>query len=53
MTLVTGEVFLCRLNEGHTVYIERMIARCMESEQLRQFKGIGGWKELQESVSHT
>uniref|UniRef100_A0A672S4L6 Peptidase M1 leukotriene A4 hydrolase/aminopeptidase C-terminal domain-containing protein n=1 Tax=Sinocyclocheilus grahami TaxID=75366 RepID=A0A672S4L6_SINGR len=37
------------LNEGHTVYIERMIARCMESEQLRQFKGIGGWKELQES----
>uniref|UniRef100_A0A673KKZ4 Leukotriene A-4 hydrolase-like n=1 Tax=Sinocyclocheilus rhinocerous TaxID=307959 RepID=A0A673KKZ4_9TELE len=38
------------LNEGHTVYIERMIARCMASEQLRQFKGIGGWKELQESV---
>ncbi|KAI2665536.1 Leukotriene A-4 hydrolase [Labeo rohita] len=38
------------LNEGHTVYLERMIARCMESEQLRQFKGIGGWKELQESV---
>uniref|UniRef100_A0A8C1MJJ5 Leukotriene A-4 hydrolase n=1 Tax=Cyprinus carpio TaxID=7962 RepID=A0A8C1MJJ5_CYPCA len=37
------------LNEGHTVYIERMIARCMESEHLRQFKGIGGWKELQES----
>lgn len=45
--------FLCRLNEGHTVYIERMIARCMESEQLRQFEGIGGWKELQESVRHT
>ncbi|XP_057180562.1 leukotriene A-4 hydrolase isoform X3 [Triplophysa rosa] len=39
------------LNEGHTVYLERMIARCMESEQLRQFKGIGGWKELQESVN--
>uniref|UniRef100_A0A9J7X9C5 Leukotriene A(4) hydrolase n=1 Tax=Cyprinus carpio carpio TaxID=630221 RepID=A0A9J7X9C5_CYPCA len=39
------------LNEGHTVYIERMIARCMESEHLRQFKGIGGWKELQESVN--
>uniref|UniRef100_A0A8C1W7H5 Leukotriene A-4 hydrolase n=1 Tax=Cyprinus carpio TaxID=7962 RepID=A0A8C1W7H5_CYPCA len=38
------------LNEGHTVYIERMIARSMESEQLRQFEGIGGWKELQESV---
>nr|CAI11594.1 novel protein (zgc:85809) [Danio rerio] len=38
------------LNEGHTVYIERMIARCMEGEQLRQFKGIGGWKELHESV---
>ncbi|XP_056604573.1 leukotriene A-4 hydrolase [Triplophysa dalaica] len=40
------------LNEGHTVYLERMIARCMETEQLRQFKGIGGWKELQESVNH-
>ncbi|XP_065121838.1 leukotriene A-4 hydrolase [Paramisgurnus dabryanus] len=38
------------LNEGHTVYLERMIARSMENEQLRQFKGIGGWKELQEAV---
>lgn len=39
------------LNEGHTVYLERMIGRCMESEQFRQFKAIGGWKELQESVN--
>lgn len=39
-----------RLNEGHTVYLERMIIRCMESEQVRQFKAIGGWKELQDSV---
>uniref|UniRef100_A0A3P8UG66 Leukotriene A-4 hydrolase n=1 Tax=Amphiprion percula TaxID=161767 RepID=A0A3P8UG66_AMPPE len=30
-----------RLNEGHTVYLERMIGRCMESEQFRQFKAIG------------
>ncbi|KAG9339983.1 hypothetical protein JZ751_022299 [Albula glossodonta] len=39
------------LNEGHTVYLERMIGRSMESEQFRQFKAIGGWKELQESVN--
>ncbi|XP_076025317.1 leukotriene A-4 hydrolase [Genypterus blacodes] len=39
------------LNEGHTVYLERMIQRCMEGEQFRQFKAIGGWKELQESVN--
>lgn len=39
-----------RLNEGHTVYLERMIGRQMESEQFRQFKAIGGWKDLQDSV---
>ncbi|XP_036376123.1 leukotriene A-4 hydrolase [Megalops cyprinoides] len=39
------------LNEGHTVYLERMIGRSMESEQFRQFKAMGGWKELQESVN--
>ncbi|XP_061085836.1 leukotriene A-4 hydrolase [Conger conger] len=40
------------LNEGHTVYLERMIGRSLEpeGEQFRQFKAIGGWKELQESV---
>ncbi|XP_070290799.1 leukotriene A-4 hydrolase [Salvelinus sp. IW2-2015] len=37
------------LNEGHTVYLERMIGRSMESEQFRQFKAMGGWKDLQES----
>lgn len=44
---------LCRLNEGHTVYLERMIGRAMNGEQFRQFKAMGGWKELQESVRHT
>lgn len=45
---------ISRLNEGHTVYLERMIGRHMESEQFRQFKALGGWKELQDSVSsHT
>lgn len=39
------------LNEGHTVYLERMIGRSMESEQFRQFKAIGGWKDLQDSVN--
>ncbi|TNM91453.1 hypothetical protein fugu_019833 [Takifugu bimaculatus] len=40
-----------RLNEGHTVYLERMIGRCMEGEQFRQFKAMGGWKDLQDSVN--
>uniref|UniRef100_A0A3B3UMR6 Leukotriene A(4) hydrolase n=1 Tax=Poecilia latipinna TaxID=48699 RepID=A0A3B3UMR6_9TELE len=40
-----------RLNEGHTVYLERMIGRRMEGEQFRQFKAIGGWKDLQDSVN--
>uniref|UniRef100_A0A7N8XHD9 Leukotriene A-4 hydrolase n=1 Tax=Mastacembelus armatus TaxID=205130 RepID=A0A7N8XHD9_9TELE len=39
------------LNEGHTVYLERMIGRCMKSEQFRQFDAIGGWKDLQDSVN--
>ncbi|KAL7882699.1 hypothetical protein SRHO_G00003570 [Serrasalmus rhombeus] len=39
-----------RLNEGHTVYLERMIGRALEGEQFRQFKARGGWKELQEAV---
>ncbi|XP_037396637.1 leukotriene A-4 hydrolase [Pygocentrus nattereri] len=38
------------LNEGHTVYLERMIGRALEGEQFRQFKARGGWKELQEAV---
>lgn len=29
-----------------------MIGRVMEGEQFRQFKAMGGWKELQESVNH-
>uniref|UniRef100_A0A8C9Z9J2 Leukotriene A(4) hydrolase n=1 Tax=Sander lucioperca TaxID=283035 RepID=A0A8C9Z9J2_SANLU len=39
------------LNEGHTVYLERMIGRSLESEQFRQFKAMGGWKDLQDSVN--
>lgn len=39
-----------RLNEGHTVYLERMIGRSLENEQFRQFKAMGGWKDLQDSV---
>ncbi|KAM9705242.1 LOW QUALITY PROTEIN: leukotriene A-4 hydrolase-like [Menidia menidia] len=38
------------LNEGHTVYLERMIGRCMQGEESPQFKARGGWKELQDSV---
>lgn len=40
-----------RLNEGHTVYLERMIGRQMYGEPFRQFKAMGGWKDLQDSVS--
>ncbi|XP_077399426.1 leukotriene A-4 hydrolase [Vanacampus margaritifer] len=39
------------LNEGHTVYLERMIGRCLEGEPFRQFKAMGGWKDLQDSVN--
>ncbi|XP_077450189.1 leukotriene A-4 hydrolase isoform X2 [Stigmatopora argus] len=39
------------LNEGHTVYLERMIGRRLEGEPFRQFKASGGWKDLQDSVS--
>uniref|UniRef100_A0A3Q3A6X1 Leukotriene A(4) hydrolase n=1 Tax=Kryptolebias marmoratus TaxID=37003 RepID=A0A3Q3A6X1_KRYMA len=39
------------LNEGHTVYLERMIGRSMQGEPFRQFKAMGGWKDLQDSVN--
>ncbi|XP_051911021.1 leukotriene A-4 hydrolase isoform X1 [Hippocampus zosterae] len=39
------------LNEGHTVYLERMICARLEGEPFRQFKAMGGWKDLQDSVS--
>ncbi|KAF6738435.1 Leukotriene A-4 hydrolase [Oryzias melastigma] len=39
------------LNEGHTVYLERMIGRQMYGEPFRQFKAMGGWKDLQDSVN--
>ncbi|XP_067860717.1 leukotriene A-4 hydrolase [Heptranchias perlo] len=38
------------LNEGHTVYLERMIGRSMFDEKFRQFVAIGGWKDLLEAV---
>ncbi|XP_048867569.1 leukotriene A-4 hydrolase-like [Brienomyrus brachyistius] len=39
------------LNEGHTVYLERMIARHLHNEQFRQFMAMGGWKDLKEAVN--
>ncbi|KAL4656805.1 leukotriene A-4 hydrolase-like [Arapaima gigas] len=50
VTNKTWEHFWCVLNEGHTVYLERMIGRFLHNEQFRQFMAIGGWKELQEAV---
>ncbi|XP_063303243.1 leukotriene A-4 hydrolase [Pelobates fuscus] len=39
------------LNEGHTVYLERRIDGLLYGENFRQFRGLGGWKELQNSVN--
>ncbi|KAE8615200.1 hypothetical protein XENTR_v10008440 [Xenopus tropicalis] len=39
------------LNEGHTVYLERRIDGLLHGEEFRQFKALGGWKELQNSVN--
>uniref|UniRef100_UPI00398E9E30 leukotriene A-4 hydrolase n=1 Tax=Pristiophorus japonicus TaxID=55135 RepID=UPI00398E9E30 len=38
------------LNEGHTVYLERMICRSMFDEKFRQFVAMGGWKDLLEAI---
>ena len=40
-----------RLNEGHTVFIERKIAGRMKGEQFRHFEVIGGWADLVYQVS--
>lgn len=39
------------LNEGHTVYLERRIDGLLYGEQFRQFKALGGWKELQNAIN--
>ncbi|KAM9310953.1 leukotriene A-4 hydrolase [Gastrophryne carolinensis] len=39
------------LNEGHTVYLERRIDGLLYGEPFRQFKALGGWKELQNAVN--
>ncbi|KAG8439488.1 hypothetical protein GDO86_005628 [Hymenochirus boettgeri] len=39
------------LNEGHTVYLERRIDGLLYGEEFRQFKALGGWKELQNAVN--
>ncbi|XP_053319083.1 leukotriene A-4 hydrolase [Spea bombifrons] len=39
------------LNEGHTVYLERRIDGLLHGEEFRQFKALGGWKELQNAVN--
>ena len=45
--------YVCfRLNEGHTVFVERKIAsRLHGGEQMRHFKAYEGWNELQNAVS--
>ncbi|KAM8973971.1 leukotriene A-4 hydrolase [Pelodytes ibericus] len=39
------------LNEGHTVYLERRIDGLLHGEHFRQFRALGGWKELQNAVN--
>ena len=38
--------FITRLNEGHTVFVERKIASRMHDEQFRHFAALGGLKDL-------
>lgn len=45
---------LCRLNEGHTVYVERRITgRLHDDEALRQFMAMGGSKDMKENIVNT
>ena len=41
----------CRLNEGHTVFVERKIAGRMLGEPVRQMLAHDGWTELHGQVS--
>ena len=41
----------CRLNEGHTKYVERAIVGRMCGEKRRQFEANSGWGTLQYTVS--
>lgn len=43
--------FFFRLNEGHTVYLERHICGRLFGEKFRHFHALGGWGELQSTVS--
>lgn len=42
---------LFRLNEGHTMFVERKITKALhDSEVLRQFRALAGFKELKEEI---
>lgn len=41
---------MVRLNEGHTVFVERKIQGRMNGEPLRQLSAAEGWNDLQQSV---
>lgn len=42
---------LFRLNEGHTMFVERKITKALhDSEALRQFKALAGLKDLKEGI---
>lgn len=42
---------LFRLNEGHTMFVERKITKALhDSEALRQFQALAGFKELKEEI---
>lgn len=43
-------MFVCRLNEGHTVFVERKIAGRMLGENVRQMLAHDGWTELNGQV---
>lgn len=41
---------MVRLNEGHTVFVERKIQGRMNGEPLRQLSAAEGWNDLQQGV---
>ena len=43
----------CRLNEGHTVFLERKIAGRMQGEKYRSFASLSGWHTLVETINVT
>ena len=51
--MINSPHMIFRLNEGHTVFIERKIAGRMRGDKCRHFEAIGGWSDLIYQVRYT